>query len=67
MDSVDAQAQRVLVDTLKWRLSKRLPKDFGDRQHVEHSGNVGDGLTEEQRATRIAEILRAVSKRKSGK
>jgi hypothetical protein len=40
VDSVDAQAQRTLVDTLKWRLSKRLPKDYGDRQQVEHSGGV---------------------------
>ncbi len=40
VDSVDAAKQRVLCDTLKWRLSKRLPKDFGDRQQVEHSGKV---------------------------
>lgn len=40
-DSVEATAQRTLVDTLKWRLSKRLPKDFGDRQQVEHSGKIG--------------------------
>ena len=39
-DSVDAAGQRTLVDTLKWRLSKRLPHDFGDRQQVEHSGGV---------------------------
>lgn len=39
-DSVDAQGQRVLVDTLKWHLSKRRPRDFGDRQQVEHSGGV---------------------------
>ncbi len=39
-DSVDAQAQRTRLDWLKWRLSKRLPKDFGDRQQVEHSGGV---------------------------
>lgn len=40
VDGVDAQAQRVLVDTLKWRLSKRLPRDFGERSQVEHSGGV---------------------------
>lgn len=40
VDAVDAAGQRILVDTLKWRLSKRLPKDFGDRQQVEHSGGV---------------------------
>jgi hypothetical protein len=65
-DSVDATGQRTLVDTLKWRLSKRLPRDFGDRQQVEHSGTIGDGLTEAQRAQRIAEILRAAAGRPDG-
>lgn len=52
VDSVDATAQRTLVDSLKWRLSKRLPKEFGDRQQVEHSGgvslNVVTGVPEPQ-------------------
>ena len=39
-DSVEAAAQRTLVDALKWHLSKRLPREFGDRQQVEHSGGV---------------------------
>ncbi len=39
-DSVDAAAQRTRLDWLKWRLSKRLPKDFGDKAQVEHSGGV---------------------------
>lgn len=40
VDSVDAQSQRTRLDFLKFRLSKRLPRDFGDRQQVEHSGGV---------------------------
>lgn len=63
-DSVDAQAQRTRLDWLKFRLSKRLPKDFGDKSHVEHSGTISDGLTEEQRTQRIAEILRTAKVRK---
>jgi hypothetical protein len=39
-DSVDAAAQRTRIDWWKWRLSKRLPKDFGDKAQVEHSGGV---------------------------
>jgi hypothetical protein len=39
-DAVEATAQRTLVDTLKWRLSKRLPRDFGDRQAVDLNGKV---------------------------
>jgi len=39
-DSVDAAAQRTRLDWLKWRLSKRLPKDFGDRQQVDVNGKL---------------------------
>lgn len=40
VDKVDAQAQRTLVDTLKWRLSKRLGRDFGDRTAVDMTGKM---------------------------
>jgi hypothetical protein len=32
---------RLRTDSRKWMLSKVLPKIYGDRQHVEHSGKVG--------------------------
>ncbi len=37
---LDPHAARVLIDSIKWRLSKKMPRLYGDRQHVEHSGEV---------------------------
>lgn len=65
VDSVDAAAQRVLVDTLKWRLSKRLPKEFGDK--LEHSGEIKTSpMTPDERAARLAAILLDAGRRKGG-
>lgn len=36
---------RLIVDTEKWVLAKALPKIFGDRLDVEHSGNVSLSVT----------------------
>jgi hypothetical protein len=33
--------RRLQVDTRKWMLARMLPKIFGDRQHLEHSGSIG--------------------------
>lgn len=38
---VDAQQARVELDARKWFASKFLPKRYGDKAEVEHSGNVG--------------------------
>lgn len=38
-DNVDRS--RLQVEARKWLLSKMLPKKYGDRQHIEHSGKVG--------------------------
>ncbi len=37
---IDPHAARVLIDSIKWRLSKMLPRQYGDRQHVELAGGV---------------------------
>lgn len=34
----DVQRSRLQVDTRKWMLSKVLPKVYGEKQQVEHSG-----------------------------
>ena len=39
-DKIDPHAARVAIDTIKWRLSKMLPGVYGDRTHIEHSGEV---------------------------
>jgi hypothetical protein len=33
--------KRVQIDARKWLLSKRNPKKYGERQEIEHSGEVG--------------------------
>jgi len=36
----NVQVYKLRIDTRKWVLSKRQPKKYGDRQEVEHSGNI---------------------------
>jgi predicted secreted protein len=36
----NVERSRLQVDTRKWLLSKMLPKVYGDKQHIEHSGAV---------------------------
>jgi hypothetical protein len=38
---IDAQQAIVELDARKWFASKFLPKRYGDKAEVEHSGNVG--------------------------
>lgn len=40
----DAQAMKLRIDTRKWVLSKRMPKKYGDRLELEHSGEVKGSL-----------------------
>ena len=39
--TIDAAQARVELDIRKWFASKFLPKRYGDKAEVEHSGNVG--------------------------
>ena len=39
----DPARDRLRVDTRKWLLSKALPKIYGDKQQVEHSGSLSFG------------------------
>jgi hypothetical protein len=38
--SIPADHRRIMVDTRKWMLSKMLPKIYGDRLDLNHSGSV---------------------------
>ena len=40
-DTDDTQRSRLMVDTRKWYLSKCLPKVFGDKLNLDHSGEIG--------------------------
>ena len=37
---IDPHVARVLIDSIKWRLSKKLPCTYGDRSHLEVSGGL---------------------------
>jgi len=41
VDSGWVQWQRMRVDTMKWALSKKAPRKYGERLDLKHSGNVG--------------------------
>ena len=38
--TLDPRAGQVVMDDIKWRLSKMLPGVYGERQHIEHSGSL---------------------------
>ena len=40
-DAHETQRSRLKVDTRKWYLSKCLPKVFGDKLNLDHSGEIG--------------------------
>ena len=44
----DVQKAKLIVDTLKWQLSKALPKIYGDRLNMEHTGADGGPIKSEQ-------------------
>ncbi len=64
-ETIPVESRKVRIDARKWEASKLDRANYGDRQHIEHSGAIADGLTDEQRAKRMAEILRAARSRKS--
>jgi hypothetical protein len=53
----NAQAVRVLVDTLKWAAAKRQPRVYADRVDTNITGEVVH-MTEDQRQSRIAALER---------
>lgn len=40
----DVNVRRLQVDARKWTASKMLPKVYGDRQHIEHAGEIKGGV-----------------------
>ena len=54
---VDPAVGRIEVDARKWFASKFLPKRFGDKVEVEHSGSV-QTQTDEQLEARIQALMK---------
>ena len=51
----EAQRSRLMVDTRKWYLSKCLPKVFGDKLNLDHSGEIGlRNISDEELDARLA-------------
>jgi hypothetical protein len=43
LNTVSVQSRRLLIDTMKWELSKMLPKKFGNHKSVEINGEAAGG------------------------
>ncbi len=56
----DVQRARLRIDTRKWLMSKMAPKRYGDKQQLEHSGDLNI-ITKEQRDAAVAAATRADS------
>lgn len=52
----DANRARVRIDARKWTASKLLPKRYGDRVELEHSGSI-QTVSDEQLEKRLAELM----------
>jgi len=53
------QGYRLKIDTLKWIISKKLPKKYGEKQMIEHSGSIQNDIytmTRDERQKRIEEL-----------
>jgi hypothetical protein len=52
-----SQRSRLRVDTRKWLLSKVLPKVYGDKLDLNHSGSIAKDLNDDDLNARIAALL----------
>ncbi len=52
------KAYRAASETMRWRLGKMKPKTFGDKQQVEHTGNIS--IASEITAARRASIIESI-------
>ncbi len=46
-EDIDPHSARVLLDSVKWRLSRQLPRSYGDRSALEISGSVERPISDE--------------------
>lgn len=54
-----AATAKLRVDARRWLMTKLMPKKYGERTAVEHSGTVNVPLTLEEFRARIAEAKEA--------
>ena len=58
---LDPHVGRVLIDSVKWRLSKKLPRVYGDRSHLEVSGGLKVETVKDQAPEWMQEALTATT------
>ena len=46
LDNEHVQRSKLRIDTKKWLLARLLPKRYGDRTAIEHSGSITTGLAD---------------------
>jgi hypothetical protein len=60
--SIPAADKRIITDTMKWELSKMLPKVYGDKLDLNHSGSIrtgAAGMTDEELQAIAAQARKA--------
>ncbi len=53
----NSQVARVLIDSIKWRLSKKMPAAYGERSHLEVSGGLKTKTLKDQAPEWLRERL----------
>lgn len=57
----DVQVARLRIDTLKWKLSRKFPKKYGDKVHQELSGPDGKPIQHEVTAKDVESALKDIA------
>lgn len=58
IDANSAAAARVRIDTRKWVLAKMMPKVYGDKLDLNHSGDIAvKAIPDDRLESRLADIL----------
>lgn len=56
-DEYDPASARVAIDAYKWSAGKKRPKKYGDKQQIEHSGEIGLlDLTDQELQDKLDEL-----------
>ena len=63
---LDPHAARVLIDSIKWRLSKKLPRVYGERAHLEVSGGLSAPTPKDHAPDWVKERLAEMAAKQAG-
>ncbi len=63
---IDPNTARALIDSIKWRLAKMLPRVYGERSHLEVSGELKLETVKDRAPEWMAERLAGVGEEMQG-